>query len=220
MSSVQKAIFPGIAIGCLFLVLATSLIASPKMALASQPLVAAAAAGEAAMFFNGQVGADPTPQPVADTLANQQAVGESAQENTTCSISATYPNSIQQWCGWISQYASQYQVDPNLVAAVMVQESGGNADAYSKSGAVGLLQVMPRDGLASSFMCINGPCFADRPSSDQLFDPQFNIEYGSRMLAGLIQRHGNVRDALKAYGPMNMGYRYADLVLNIFNQHQ
>ncbi len=220
MPSVQKAIFPGIAIGCLFMVLATSFIASPQMMLASQPLVAAAAAGEAAMFFNGQVGNAPVPQPQANVPASQPASEEAAQQNTTCAISATYPNSIQQWCGWISQYAVQNQVDPNLIAAVMVQESGGNPDAYSKSGAVGLLQVMPRDGLATSFMCINGPCFADRPSSDQLFDPEFNIEYGTHMLAGLIGRHGNVRDALKAYGPMNMGYRYADLVLNIFNQHQ
>lgn len=81
------------------------------------------------------------------------------------------------------------------------------------------MQVMPRDGLAAGFMCINGPCFASRPSSEELYNPQFNIEYGTRMLAGLINRHGNIRDGLKSYGPMNVGYYYADIVMGIFNRY-
>jgi hypothetical protein len=40
------------------------------------------------------------------------------------------------------------------------------------------------------------------------------------MLAGLIQRFGNVRDALKAYGPKDVGYYYADIVLNIHNSNR
>jgi hypothetical protein len=40
------------------------------------------------------------------------------------------------------------------------------------------------------------------------------------MLSDLIQRKGNVRDALRAYGPMDMGYHYADLVLNIANRYR
>ena len=85
---------------------------------------------------------------------------------------------------------------------------------------MGLMQVMPRDGLAAGFMCINGPCFAARPSMQELYDPEFNISYGTQMLAGLIERHGNARDALRAYGPMDMGFRYADIVLGIMNRYQ
>jgi len=44
-----------------------------------------------------------------------------------------------------------------LIAAVILQESGGDPSAYSSSGAVGLMQVMPRDGIAAEFMCVNGP---------------------------------------------------------------
>jgi soluble lytic murein transglycosylase-like protein len=69
-------------------------------------------------------------------------------------------------------------------------------------------------------MCVNGPCFSSRPSTEELYEPEFNISYGTRMLAGLIQKHGDIREALRAYGPMNMGYAYADIVLNIFRQHQ
>ncbi len=102
----------------------------------------------------------------------------------------------------------------------MLQESGGNADAYSKSGAVGLMQVMPKDGLAASFQCSGGPCFSARPSMQELYDPEFNISYSTHMMAGLIQKFGDVREALRAYGPMDMGYGYADIVLNIYQRYQ
>lgn len=102
----------------------------------------------------------------------------------------------------------------------MLQESGGNPKAYSHSGAVGLMQIMPRDGIAASFMCINGPCFGSRPTIKELEDPEFNIEFGTRMLSGLISKYGNVRDALKFYGPMDVGYNYADKVLAIYENHQ
>jgi hypothetical protein len=36
------------------------------------------------------------------------------------------------------------------------------------------------------------------------------------MLAGLLQKYGNTREALKYYGPMNVGYYYADKVLGIY----
>ena len=137
-----------------------------------------------------------------------------------CTISSLYPLEIQQWCDLIEMYAETYFLEPNLIAAVMLQESGGNKDAYSTSGAVGLMQIMPKDGIAANFTCINGPCFSNRPGMDELFNPEFNIEYGSRMLTNLFGKYGNWRDALKAYGPMDVGYRYADIVLSIFENYQ
>jgi soluble lytic murein transglycosylase-like protein len=182
---------------------------------------AAAAAPEAAVEQPAPAGAVVQ----VDMPADQAQATPSDEEmreggSSTCSVSQAYPESIQQWCGSITAAAQQHGLDPNLIAAVMLQESGGSADAYSKSGAVGLMQVMPRDGLAAGFMCINGPCFSARPSMDELFDPEYNIAYGVRMLAGLIQKHGGPRDALRAYGPMNMGYYYADIVLGIYNRYQ
>jgi soluble lytic murein transglycosylase-like protein len=85
---------------------------------------------------------------------------------------------------------------------------------------VGLMQVMPRDGIAASFQCANGPCFTSRPSMEELFDPEFNIQYGVRMLSGLQKKFGSLRDALMAYGPANVGYYYADIVLAIYQRYQ
>lgn len=137
-----------------------------------------------------------------------------------CTISGAYPDTIQQWCAQIVRYASENGVDPNLISAVMLTESAGNANAYSKNGAVGLLQVMPRDGLAADFMCPDGPCFSDRPSTQQLFDPDFNISYGTGMLAKLMGRYGDLREALKAYGPKDVGYYYADSVISTLNSYR
>ena len=106
-----------------------------------------------------------------------------------------------------------------MIAALIWQESGGNPVAYSSSGAVGLMQVMPRDGLAANFICANGPCFASRPTIEELQDPKFNVKYGTAMLAGLLERSGSLRDALKSYGPMDVGYYYADKVLAIYQKY-
>ena len=143
-----------------------------------------------------------------------------ASASSGCEISPAYNPNVRQWCDIIQEYSHEAGLDPNLVAALITQESGGNAGAYSSSGAVGLMQVMPRDGLAAGFMCINGPCFASRPSMEELYDPEFNVSYGTRMLSGLVNKHGSVREALVAYGPRDVGYYYADKVLAIYNNYQ
>jgi soluble lytic murein transglycosylase-like protein len=135
--------------------------------------------------------------------------------HNNCRVSEGFPPNILQWCVLITSYAEKNNLSPDLIAALIVQESGGKPLAYSHSGAVGLMQVMPRDGIATKFMCKNGPCFANRPAIVELQDPEFNISYGTRMLAGLFNRFGNMRDALKSYGPMDVGYSYADKVLAI-----
>lgn len=137
-----------------------------------------------------------------------------------CEVSHRFPQGILQWCGMITTLARQADMPPNLVAAIILQESGGDATAYSSSGAVGLMQVMPRDGISASFECINGPCFANRPTIEELQNPEFNVEYGTRMLAGLVAKLGSQREALKAYGPMDMDYRYADKVLAIYENYR
>jgi hypothetical protein len=161
-----------------------------------------------------------------ENIESSFSPGESTTEEPVvidqaqCLVSNNFPESILQWCLEISKYSAEYDLSPNLIAAVMLQESGGDPFAYSHSGAVGLMQIMPRDGIASSFMCINGPCFTSRPSIVELQNPEFNIEYGTRMLANLRARYGDIRDALKFYGPMDVGYTYADKVLAIYDNYQ
>jgi len=139
---------------------------------------------------------------------------------TDCSLPLSYPESIRQWCGYIENSAQEYDFDPAFIAAIMLQESGGDADIMSSAGAVGLLQVMPRDGISAGFICRNGPCFADRPTIDELTNPEFNIDYGVRMLRGLVDHYGSDRDGLMHYGPANIGYSYVDKVMAIYENYR
>lgn len=45
------------------------------------------------------------------------------------------------------------------------------------------------------------------------------IDYGTRMLAGLYKKEGSWKDALFRYGPMDVGYYYADIVLKIWEEY-
>jgi hypothetical protein len=135
-------------------------------------------------------------------------------------LNSLMPKSIQQWKSAIETAATTAGLDPNLIAAIILQESGGNPQAYSNSGAVGLMQVMPKDGIASKFICGSQPCFINRPSMDKLFNPEFNIQFGTNYIVELIQQKGSLREALKEYGPMDIGYGYADIVLSIYQEYQ
>jgi len=163
----------------------------------------------------GSVNGDSAVESIDNSILTSVGEGSGA----FCEINQSYPNKVFRWCDLISHYARDRDLPPDLVAALILQESGGNPKAYSGSGAVGLMQIMPRDGLAAAFMCVNGPCFHDRPPKAKLVDPEFNIKYGTRMLARLLNNHQNIREALKAYGPMDVGYYYADKVLAIYDTH-
>ena len=169
-------------------------------------------------FLAGQIKLSPTDEVAYAASPSQELENTGQQEN--CQVSNHYPEGVRQWCEIITAQATQAELPPNLIAAVILQESGGDETAYSGSGAVGLMQVMPRDGISASFECINGPCFASRPTIEELQDPGFNVEYGSQILAGLFTRLGNMREALKAYGPMDVGYSYADRVLAIYENYR
>ena len=222
MSLGPRLVIPGTILGSIilvsFLLFITSGVTYPQVALAAglstqAPNAESAAAeqGASAVAVSGEVNSG---QPSSASIAQAQA-----QPVGSCEVSGRFPQKILQWCDLITQYSNQRGLPPDLIAALILQESGGNPNAYSKSGAVGLMQVMPRDGLAASFMCLNGPCFANRPTTEQLQDPEFNISYGTKMLAELVSKYGNMRDALRYYGPKDVGYYYADIVLSLYSQY-
>lgn len=201
----RTIVIPAVFIGCLIVIwvgtVAASHMPSQELLAPTQTAVAQAA------------------QSVSNGGNSPESLGESVNPKTDCSLSHSYPTKIQQWCQMIEAASTITDLPAGLIAAVILQESGGNPLAYSSSGAVGLMQVMPRDGLAAEFMCINGPCFSSRPTIEELEDPEFNINYGCRMLADLYLAHGSYREALFRYGPMNIGYHYADLVLKIWESY-
>jgi|SRR5665213_1809046 len=91
-----------------------------------------------------------------------------------------------QYDAIIEKAAIATSVEPNLLRAVIVVESGFNSHAVSKRGAVGLMQLMPAT--------------ATRFGVSNPYDPRQNVHAGARYLKFLIDRFGqNIKLALAAY---------------------
>ena len=86
----------------------------------------------------------------------------------------------------VHKNAQLYGRDPNLVLAIMTEESAFNPRAVSSVGAVGLMQVMPH---WKRVLAING----------DLYDPDTNIKYGLQVLGFYLEMYGDLEMALTAY---------------------
>ena len=93
---------------------------------------------------------------------------------------------IAHWNSYIDEASSKYNVDKNLIAAVIAQESGGNPYAVSRAGAKGLMQLM--DSTATSL------------GVKRVFNPRENIMAGTKYLEHLLKEFdGNEKLALASY---------------------
>ncbi|HZG36547.1 MAG TPA: lytic transglycosylase domain-containing protein [Gaiellaceae bacterium] len=94
----------------------------------------------------------------------------------------------------VRAHAQNYRLEPQLVAAVIYQESKFDADAVSRSGAVGLMQLLPATAQG----------IADRTGGSgwreaDLLDPELNVRYGSWYLRHLLDKYDDETLALAAY---------------------
>lgn len=94
----------------------------------------------------------------------------------------------------IIERASQlYQIPAKLIRSVVQHESNFNPNAVSRSGASGLMQLMPAT--------------ARSMGAENVFDPEQNILAGSKYLRELMDKYdGNIGLTLAAYnaGPGNV----------------
>ncbi len=93
----------------------------------------------------------------------------------------------------VNRASGRYRLDPDLVTSVIKAESGFNVRAVSPKGAQGLMQLMP--GTASQL------------GVPDAFDPQANVEGGTKYLRELLERyHFDLVKALAAYnaGPQRV----------------
>lgn len=99
------------------------------------------------------------------------------------------------WYAHIQQAASTYGVDVHLLHAVVAVESNFDAKAVSRSGAVGLMQIMP--ATAAGFIGLRGTRQSLRL---QLQDPAINVHAGALYLRALLDTFSQRMDlALAAY---------------------
>jgi soluble lytic murein transglycosylase-like protein len=68
---------------------------------------------------------------------------DTESSNAASALSPIFTKEVQHWANDIVRWANDASLDPNLAATVMQIESCGDPRATSRSGAMGLFQVMP-----------------------------------------------------------------------------
>ena len=94
-------------------------------------------------------------------------------------------NDAGKYAEMINDAAVRYGIDPRLVAAVTRAESGFNPRAMSQAGAKGLMQLMDPTAKALGVK--------------DSFDPQQNVNGGTKFLSEMLDRFDRPELALAAY---------------------
>jgi hypothetical protein len=130
-----------------------------------------------------------TDQPVINETAatesssKESKIREGVQTNSQVKLSPVFTPQVLYWEENIITWAQKWDLDPNLVATVMQIESCGDPKALSRSGAMGLFQVMPYHF-----------------SSDELpYKPNTNAKRGLEYLRKALNEHDSVRLAFAGY---------------------
>jgi soluble lytic murein transglycosylase-like protein len=113
-----------------------------------------------------------------------QVLAKNQANEAPMAISLVFTPEVQYWAGRIKVWATAAGLDPNLAATVMQIESCGDPLALSRSGAMGLFQVMPYHFTAS----------------DDPYAPDTNAQRGLDYLKRSLEAaHGDPRLALAGY---------------------
>jgi len=131
----------------------------------------------------------PNPPTSAPTAATATTPTRPQPQPST--VTAARPFDLNQA---VHQASGAYQLDPDLVTSVIRAESGFNVRAVSPKGAQGLMQLMPQT--------------ASQLGVRNAFDPQANVEAGTRYLRELLERYNF--DLVKALAAYNAGPQRID----------
>lgn len=105
-----------------------------------------------------------------------------------------YPKNYE---GIVSVYAEQYNVDENLVFAVIKAESNFDENAISNKNALGLMQIM--EDTAKDVAEKNNIKIDKDNARLEILKVNNNINIGTKYLSILLEKYENIEVALAAY---------------------
>lgn len=99
----------------------------------------------------------------------------------------------QRYADLVEREAAQFELDPDLVYAIIKTESGFDSQAISSAGAKGLMQLTQEtfDWISSLYPAEDGGA--------DVFQPEDNIHCGCALLRLLLDQYGSLEVALAAY---------------------
>lgn len=94
---------------------------------------------------------------------------------------------------YVEKYSREYNVDKYLIYAIIKAESNFKKDAKSNKGANGLMQLMytTAEEIAEKIPI--------EVNENNIFDPDININLGTKYISMLIPKYQNISLALAAY---------------------
>ncbi len=123
---------------------------------------------------------------ISDAPASAPATAPAPRQLQPSAAINPHPFDLNQT---VRDASGTYQLDPDLVTSVIRAESGFNVRAVSPKGAQGLMQLMPQT--------------ASQLGVRNAFDPQANVDAGTRYLRELLERYNF--DLIKALAAYNAG---------------
>lgn len=103
----------------------------------------------------------------------------------------------KEYSEFVVKYSNQYDVDENLVYAVIKAESNFNPNAKSSKNAIGLMQLM--ESTAKDIVKKVEIQISDEELIEKLQDADININIGTKYLSTLIEKYQNIEIAVTAY---------------------
>lgn len=101
----------------------------------------------------------------------------------------------KKFSAFVTEFSEKYGVDEDFVYAVIRTESGFDEGAVSDVGARGLMQMMQ-----DTFDWVQYRLDEQRQISyDDMFSPQYSIEYGTYMLSYLYEKYESYELVAAAY---------------------
>jgi len=100
-----------------------------------------------------------------------------------------------EYGSFVEKAAYETGLDKYLIYAVIKTESNFNSDAISEVGARGLMQLME-----DAFEWVKFRMEDERNINyDDMYTPEYNVEYGSYLIMLLYEEYGDVETAVAAY---------------------
>ncbi len=94
---------------------------------------------------------------------------------------------------YVDKYSKQYDVDKNLIFAIIKAESNFDENSISNKGAKGLMQLMPATAKEI------GSKIDISVNEENIFDPNININLGTKYISYLVEKYDNINLAVAAY---------------------